>query len=249
MHWTLVFSAGFVDTGGVYLLRTNYGLDSSWIHFIRLPVLVLIGYSFYFLYDKASTRISLFVIALTGSSVILLLLPDLALGWQLSLHPRFLTPYYLGALLAVAYFLAAKTALLDVRKRRVWQAMTAIIIAAAILSCAISSRAETWWNKGVNNPHVARVINHTSRPLLIVGSEGPDLGNAVSLSNILDPKVRIRLLADSNRLGIPDDANDVFLIKPSQRMRQRLERGSYRIEAAYDNELWRLTKSRNLVDR
>lgn len=241
-RWVLAFSSGLIDTGGIYVLKANYGVDSSWIHLIRLPVLLLTGYSLYFLYHKAPIQIWLFVLALTGSSVIPLLLPDLILGWQLSVHPRFLTPYYLGALLAVAYFLAAKMVSPDVSKRRVWQAVTVVIISGAVVSCAISFHAETWWNKGTSNPQIARLINQTSRPLLIVPSGGGNFADVLSLSNILDPKVRIRSIADSNRLEIPDDSSDVFLINPTERVRQRLERGGYRIEAAYDSELWRLTK-------
>jgi len=241
-RWTLVFSSGFIDTGGVDVLRVNYGLDNTWIHLIRLPVLALIGYSFYVLYRKSSTRISLFVLALTGSSVLPLLLVDLAFGWQLSIHPRLITPYYLGALLAVAYCLAAGTTSQDVAKRRIWQAITVIIVSGGVVSCAISAHAETWWNKAAINPAVARAINQTSRPLLLADSPGPDLFNAVSLSSILDPKVRIRLIVDSNSLEIPDDCSEIFLINPTEGLRQRLERAGYRIEARYNSELWRVTK-------
>jgi uncharacterized membrane protein len=241
-RWTLAFTSGLIDTGGTYVLKANYGVDSSWIHLIRLPVLFLTGYSVYFLYRKAPIRIWLFVLALTASSVIPLLLPDLILGWQLSTHPRFITPYYLGALLAVAYFLAAKTISSDVSKRRVWQAITVLIISSGVISCAISSYAETWWNKGASNPQVARAINQATRPLLIVASEGLNFVNVVSLSNTLDPKVRIRLIDDSNRLEIPDGFTDAFLINPPERLRQRFERGGYRIEATHLSELWQLTK-------
>jgi uncharacterized membrane protein len=241
-RWTLVFSSGFIDTGGTYVLKANYGLDTSWIHLVRLPILFLTAYSLFFIYHKASTRIWTFVFALTGSSVIPLLLPDLILGWQMSAHPRFLTPYYLGALLSVAYLLAAKMVSPDVSQRKLWKSITVVIIVSGIVSCAISSDAETWWNKGTSNPQVARIINQATRPLLISTSDGRSLVNVFSLIHVLDPKVRIRVIADSNRLEIPEDSTDVFLINPPELLRQRFERGGYRMEPAHVSELWHLTK-------
>ena len=240
-RWTVVFSSGFIDTGGVDVLKANYGFDSSWIHLIRLPVLFLIAYSFYFMYLHAPQRIWLFVLALTGATVIPLILADLTLGWQVSAHPRYLTPYYLGALLCVAYLLAVKIGSPDVSQQRIWRLVAILIVSSGIVSCAISLPAETWWNKEGSNPQIARIINQATRPVLIA-AEGGSFVNAFSLIRLLAPDVRIRLIAHSNRLEIPDDSSNVFLISPTERVRQRLERTGYRIEAVNDSDLQRVKR-------
>ncbi len=239
-RWTVVFSSGFIDPSGTYVTTANY-LDSSWVDLIRLPVLLLIGYSLFFVYHKASNQVWPFVLALTGSAAIPLVLSDLTLGWQISAHPRFLTPYYLGVLLSVAYFLVAKMTSPDACRRRIWQIITITIIAGEVVSCAISAFAETWWNKGRSNPQVARLINQATRPLLIGASDWPSFANILTLSNVLDPKVRIRLLTDSGGLEIPDGFSDIFLISPSEPLRQRLEQGGYQIESTQVSELRHLT--------
>ena len=237
--WPFVFNVGFVDTSWIYVLRASYGADTSWVYLLQLPALLLIGYSLFFIYQKAANRIWLFVLALIGSSVMPLLLSDLTLGWQISTLPRFLTPYYLGGLLSVAYLLSAKTLAPDLSQRRLWKAISVIAIASGVVSCAIISQAETWWNKGFSNPQLARVINQYHRPLLIAPLD--TFVDVLSLTNVLDPKVRIRMVADPKKLIIPDGFSDIFLIS-SERNRQWLERSSYRIEAVYGSELWRVTK-------
>jgi uncharacterized membrane protein len=243
-RWTVVFSSVSIDTAGALVLNTKYGLDNSWIRLIRLPVLVLIGYSLYFLYHKSSTRIWLFVFTLSGTSVIGLIFSDLTLGWQTSGHPQFLSSYYLAILLSVAYLLATQIVSPKVSKRRVWQTITVILIASGVASCALRSRAATWWNKDAayGSPQVARLINQSTHPLLIATSDSRSIINVFLLSNVLDPRVRILLIADSNELKIRDDFTDVFLLNPNERLRQRLERGDYRIEATHVSELWRLAK-------
>ena len=241
-RWTFVFSNVFMDTGTSDILKMTYGIDSLWIHLIRLPVLLLIGYSLYFLYREASSRITLFVFALAGSSLVPLIFPDLILGWQLSNHPRFLIPYYLSALLSVAYLLTAKC-LLQKPDRRAWQAITVIVVCGGVVSCALSFHAETWWNKGGTTPQLARIINQAARPLLISAFDTGSLVNVSSLSSLLAQRVRIRVVTDSNELQIPDDGTDVFLIDPPESLRQRFAGSGYRLEPAYATQLWRLTKT------
>ena len=171
-----------------------------------------------------------------------LLVPDLVLGWQGSEHPRFLSPFYLGTLLSVAYLLGTKMLSPNVSEQLRWRVITASIIFSGILSCLIISYADTWWSKGSVNPQVASVINQATNPFLIVSSDGPSLFHLLSLSNLLDPNVRIRLIDMSKMSVIPEGLTDMFLINPPEQLRQRLEGGAYRIEAAHVGKLWRLEK-------
>ena len=120
--------------------------------------------------------------------------------------------------------------------------MTAAIIFSGILSCLVISYAETWWSKGSVNPRVASVINQATHPLLIVSSDGPSLFHLLSLSNLLHPNVRIRLVDKTTMSVIPEGLADVFLINPPEELRQRLEKSDYQLEAARARTLWRLTK-------
>jgi len=77
---------------------------------------------------------------------------------------------------------------------------------------------------------------------LIATSDGRSLINLFSLSYVLDPKVRIRLIDYSNGLKIPDGFTDVFLIDPPEQLREKLEKqGDYRIEVAHPM-FWHVTK-------
>src|SRR5262249_17257166 len=141
--------------------------------------------------------------------------------------------------LSVAYLLSVKMLSPDLSQQRLWKAITVITIVSGVVSCAIISQAETWWNKGFSSPQLARVINRYDRPLLIAPLD--TFVDLLSLTKLLDPKVRIRMAADPKELIIPDGFSDVFLIG-SERNRQWLERSNYRIEAVYASELWRITK-------
>jgi uncharacterized membrane protein len=246
LRWSLVFSSGLIDTGGTAVLKATYDLDTSWIHLIRLPVLLLIGYSLVFICKKAPRRTSLFVFALTGSSVLPLLVPDLAWRWQGSAHPRFLTPFYLATLLSVAYLLGTKMLSPSISERVRWRAVTAVTFFSAILSCLAISYADTWWNKGQVNPRAASLINQTTQPLLIVSFEWPSLFHLLSLSNSLDPNVSVRLTEQSKIPTIPEKLENVFLLNPSENLRQILEQSNYRLEAAPARPLWRLIKKHNV---
>ena len=121
----------------------------------------------------------------------------------------------------------------------------ALLIGGGIVSYAISSSAEVWWNKASsrNIPEVARIINRSSRPLVVSDSSGLNPGNVISLSHLLDPEVRLRLVIDSELPTIPDGFSDVFLFNPSEFLRRKLEE-NYRIEPVYKSELWRLGQKR-----
>jgi len=242
-RWNLVFSLALLDTGGTSVLKIGYDLHSRWIHLIRLPVLLLIGYSLFFTYKKAPKRIWLLVFTLTGSAVLPLLAPDLVLAWQGTSHPRFLSPFYLGTLLSVGYLLEAKISSGNFSQRFTWRVITAATFFSAILSCLMISYADTWWNKGQVNPRVASVINQAAHPLLIIATDGPSLFHLLSLTNLLDPQIRIRLVQESGTPAIPDGFTDVFLINPPEKLRQGLVKSNYRLEGSGVDTLWRLGKA------
>jgi uncharacterized membrane protein len=152
----------------------------------------------------------------------------------------------LGSLPAVAYLLAAQFASQSASQRRVWQTIAIILISGGVVSCALISRVETWWNKGgaENSPQVARLISRSSRPLLVATADSAGFFTVSSLSHSLDPKVSIQWITDPNTPQISDRFTEVFLSNPPDHLRQSFENnGNYRMERVLiSSNLWRLTR-------
>ena len=238
-RWVISFSAVFLD------LSCDFEHPLKHLH--RLPVLILDCYALYFLYRRSPERVWLMPFTLIGIPGLTLMLPDLVLGGRYLSSQRFLLPCYLGIQLAVAYLLATQTLATRPAPRRTWQTVFAALIVSGIVSCAISSQADTWWNKtllSMYHPQAARLINGAPRPLLISDDSGSNPRNVVALCYLLDPKVRLRLVSDNTELQVPAHFSDVFLFRPSARLREKLERDKgYRVEAVDPlSGLWRLVK-------
>ena len=162
---------------------------------------------------------------------------------------------YLGIPLAVAYLLATQIAspATNLRQQKIWQLVLIVIITGSILSCAVSSQAEFWWNKSPDkhryNPQVAAIVNSATQPLLI-----SDNSTAISssfacrilaLSYLLSPKVKLQLVVAPNIPQIPDGFSDVFVFSPDQALRQGIEKQDYTAELVFQRDnfwLWKLAK-------
>lgn len=218
-------------------------------------ILVLVGYSIYFLCRTTPKQTWLFILTLIGPTALALILPDLILGGQRATVARYLIPCYLGIQLAIAYLFATKisNSYLNIWRQKLWQIITIALISGGILSCTLSSQAEIWWNKShsknVHNPQVARIINQANHPLVISDSSP---SSALSLSYLLDPKVRFQLVLEPNIPKICDGFSDVFLFNASNALQYRLQKElNYKIEPIYLSSskfgqpgrgLWRLEK-------
>ena len=232
-------------------------LVEGWIHNIRhifysnlgiglnlSPlILILVGYSLYFLCRETKKQVWLFVLTLIAITALALILPDLVLGGQRSNVARYLTPCYLGIQLAVAYLLATKITLIYLKwQQKLWQVTMLALICCGVVSCGISSQAESEWNKASDNsiPPIARIINQYPHPL-VVGDASPlhllassgdsSVQHLLSLSFLLEPKVRLQLITEPNTPTFSKSFSDVFLFNPSQALRHRLEKKqNYNIE-------------------
>ena len=240
-YWFYNFGSVFLDTEGY-----PYGMRSPLIDLISLSILALAAYSMYFLCRRTQKRTWFFVLTLTASTFVPLVLGDVIWGGRRSTVARYLIPSYLGLQLALAYLLAARIHSANFAQRMSWRAILAVVIGAGIVSAAISSQAETWWNKAGSNhvPEVARIINKFSRPLVISDRYGLNPGNLMSLSYRLGPKIRLRLVDCPNVPTIPDGFSDILLFNPSECLRLKLEADEKSmIEAIYAHGmLWRLTR-------
>jgi uncharacterized membrane protein len=225
-----------------------------------LFLLILVSYSFYFLIRHTPKRTWLFIVTLVGVPAIALILPDLIFGGNRSTL-RFLTPLILGIQLAVAYPIATKiTQQREWKEYKIWQILTIILLSCGILSCAVSSQTEVWWNKHLNvsNPAIADIINQAPHPLLISDAQ---MAYILTFSYLLDPKVKLMIqprcyTCNLNSLlavkpyipQIPDEFTDVFLYKPTpspQWSDELKKQQTYKLELIYtnpDDQLWKLAK-------
>jgi uncharacterized membrane protein len=220
--------------------------DSGNPFILNLILAILVGYSIYFLYYTAPKRAWLFILILIGATTLPLILPDVIKGGVRSTIPRYLFPCFLGIQLAVAYLLATKITSPSFRQRRLWQIIMVVLLSSGVISCIISSQAKIGWLKdnSLSNPQVAYIINKASRPLLISNDNGSNPGNIISLSYLLEPKVRFRLVTTANLPQIPDNFSDIFLFDgdSSKKWRSRLENEeNYKLEPILE-VLWRLKR-------
>ncbi|MBW4493397.1 MAG: glycosyltransferase family 39 protein [Oscillatoria princeps RMCB-10] len=141
------------------------------------------------------------------------------------------------------------------RRRRMWRLVAVALIAGGVLSCAVSSQAQFWWNKSPSknqyNPQIAEIVNRAEKPLLISDSSRA-LGDCfacriLGLSYLLDPKVKLLLVVEPNIPKIPDGFSDVFLFSPSDGLRAGLERErNCKTQLVFQRHnfwLWKVVKS------
>ncbi len=241
--WGFNFSAIFLDTDHSIKFVEQYDFSVLLSYSIRVLMLIMALYSIYFLYSKTPKRGRLFVLPMIVVSFLGLALPDLLLGGMKSGGGnRYLAPSYLGIQLAVAYLLSTKMNCGHLARRTIWQAITAFVIVCGIVSCTISSQAETWWTKPISyyNPRVARIINQEQHPLVVVVA----MDDLLSLSHLLDPKVRICVVTNYDIIQISEGFSDVFVFKPSPLLRKKFETNDNFIMKEVDTrgKLWRLAK-------
>ncbi len=249
--WTRNITRTFLDTdpaGGVI----EFGFNNQWTEFIRLTlvgmILFLSGYAIYFLCRNTGKQVWLFVLTLLGVTALPFIARDLISGGGLSGSTRHLVAVYLGIQLAIAYLLATKISLpsRSAKVQKIWQFVLVAVVSSGVISCAISSQQEIWWNKALSqteyNPKVAQIINKTAHPLLISNEK---LNFFLPLTYALEPKVRLQLVVKPNVPQIPDGFSDVFLYRSSQKLKNALKTQNYKIEPVDkrgDVWLWKRVK-------
>ncbi|MCC5657399.1 glycosyltransferase family 39 protein [Nostoc sp. XA010] len=228
-------------------------LDNPLNYLITALFLILVGYSICFLCLTTNYKVWFFIITLIVVPALPLILSS-ADGIQLSTEPYFV-PSYLGIQVTVAYLLATQIYNESVPRRSIWQIIMTLVIIGGLISSKVSSQAETWWNKGTSygNPQVAQVINQTSSPLLISDALGNNYGNVLSLSYLLEPKVRFLLINNPKTPTIPNGFTDVFLLNPSDTWRETIEKNyKLKTDIVYSDQyysVWKLAKSPKLRRR
>lgn len=218
-------------------------------------VLALAGYAIYFLCRNTPKQVWLFVVILWGATALPLIIPALIMGARW-ITPRYLIPCYLSIQLAVTYLLATQVTQFSAStwRKKFWQLVTVSLLSGGVLSCAVSSQAETWWSKHISYyiPQMADTINQANHPFLIGSCSGPwPVGNKIALSRLLEPKVRMKFVREPDVPQIPAGYSDLFLFDAfSKPLGSQLEKKqNYKLEtidpAAINSrfvQLWKLVK-------
>jgi uncharacterized membrane protein len=240
--WAGDFGRSFIDSGFMgpdFSSNRHLGFFALLIA-LNLVVAGMVLYSLWFLWRNASNRVWLFVFILIGSASLPLIVADLVLGWHLSTAGRYLLPAYLGIQLAVSYLLAATMLVTSsVWHRRIWQQAGMLLALGGVISCLFMSQAAVWWNRShvYHNPSIARIINRSSQALLI--NEGTAMEDLFSLSYLLKTGTRLQLVGNTAP-EIADTDRDIFLFRPSEALRKKLEK-SYSLELVHPRGgLWQL---------
>ncbi len=167
-----------------------------------------------------------------------LLSPDLLLGGRRTLESRYLMPVFLASELLLV------GALNDywnggVRSRWVGIVLVVLLSIAGLLSQWHILQADTWWTKSYSagNAELARMINRTERPVVLVDVGDANLGEVISLSYLLDEKVRLRIQTDYTAYDPPADATALFALTPGASLKRTLD-PDYRFERLSGSWQW-----------
>ncbi|MEW5858946.1 MAG: glycosyltransferase family 39 protein [Cyanobacteriota bacterium] len=250
--WLISLSRAFfdLDRGWCFGLESSYcryplSLRDPLIYWI-FPLVIFVGYSIYFLCRKTPQQTWLFILSLVGVTALATILPDIVLGGQRSAMTRYFIPCLLGLQLAVAYCLAVKTNFLyeSIWQQKLWQFCMVVLFSIGILSCAVSSQAEAWWNKIHNYDTfpISRIINKAERPLLLYrfsNKFGTNGNYVMPLAHLLAPKTQIMFLFQDDEIPkIPDGFSDIFVIKPTKKFQNSIkEHQDYAIKLVYDSKV------------
>ncbi len=241
-QWGFNYSSVFFDAGyaAKYVEGLNLAVAISYL--IRVLALLLTAYSIYYLCIKTELRTLLFILALIIIPFIALAFPDLLFGGTRSGNGyRFLIPSYLGVQMAIAFLLASKISCLSHKKRLIWQAIASLLIVSGIVSCTMSSRAESWWTKPNDYwiPQIARKINNAHKPLLIV--DRGSARNLLRLTHRLKPDVDLLIVEINSEFEIPGEHTDVFIYEYSPSKQEVIPKISrHSLEEVDKHGLWKI---------
>jgi uncharacterized membrane protein len=231
--WTLSFTSLFMDL--------DFGFNNPWTFLTRVPFVLLILGAFYILCRTTPRRSWLFIITSVFVPFLLLVIPDLVLGGKRSAVSRYLISCYPGIQLAVAYLLVR-----GLRTGKIfWQGVGAIVLVGSLISVSTSALAETWWSKDLSyeNAAVASLVNAAPNPVLVsdIGDDFTNTGDLISLSDRLQDKVRLYLMARPANFDPVAKESDIILFRPSNTMRAAIAQKGGKLQVISESgRLWRL---------
>ena len=177
---------------------------------IATAFLIFIILTLVYLYRYTRPNIYLLIICLIIIPALGLILPDLIQGGQKSTMTRYFIPSILGIQVSIAYWLGRDKFF----SSKIRMGILSLFVILGIVSCTISSQANTWWNKvvGYDNAVIANIINQYEKPLIISNNRDINIGSLISLSYLLEDKVRLLLTTTENIPIVKQDGFSEVLI-------------------------------------
>ncbi len=224
-QWLLGICSPFFDRGDLKFFRVigdaEVGQITYWPYLLLLTG--LLG-SLVYLYRHAPRHASILLLCIIGGPVLWLLLPDLLLGGQRSITPRYWLAAYSALSIALAYvfaqLLSRPASLRQFRELAapsrlgayLWPGLLAVMFTLQLSSCLNILQASTWWSKyPYDFPEVAAAINAVDRPLVISDQTGANPGYLISLSYMIKPGVDLQLVQSPELAPLPEGYDAVFL--------------------------------------
>ena len=238
--WILSFTSVLVDI--------NFDFNSIQMYLLRLPFVILIVVALFKISQETNRKTRLFIWTSILVPFFMLALPDVLLGGGRSGVTRFLISCFPGVQLSIAYLFSThiknnKNSLID--GEIFWRSLLAIVFTFSLISISMSANAQSWWHQipSSENPQIVQQLNKNKSATLIVdrGSDYTNLGNIISLSYELNPDIKLFMVnAEPNLLLLPIGPR-VFILNPSQKLRQRIESQNYQLEKVdQQSQLWEL---------
>jgi uncharacterized membrane protein len=209
---------------------------------VLVALVLLSGYSVYFLWRNASRRQAAFVLTLAGTVCLSLSALDLITGSSRALVPRYLFPSLVGLQIALAYLLATRTSDSSLwRNRTPWRWGLGLLLTLGLASCVMIVRADVWWNKDPENyvQSASRLINQANNPLVVSDAW---FVQVLSLEHQLRPGVRYQLTVEPAVPDLRDDASTLFAFRPSAHLREELGKRFFMERVDGPADLWRLSR-------
>ena len=240
----------------IFLLTKYIYLDWTTIigALVAIAILSISIYSLYYLIKQENEKQWLYIICLMLSLPLPLLITDIINQGQSSTAPRYLIPLQLGILIAVAYTIASKLN----SNKQFWQFITVAFIVLGIYSNIRNFNLSPFYQKGrnVNNTAIAKIINdYNSSESTLVIVESREAMDLVSLAYSLIPEVKYKVInTETNLTSYINQFNNVYLLKPTLELKQRLKReSSIKLQQVYKShvysedefplDLWRLNEN------
>lgn len=238
--WILNFSCLFTDF--------FVGLDNPFTYLYRLFFIVIIFSSFWILCHQVNRRKFVFILMLSLTPFLILLIPDLLTGSFRTVVTRYLIPCYPGIQIAVAYYLSHQL----LKNSKIGKLILIFFLTNGILFCTLITFSETSWTKvpSYYNAETAKKMNQVLSPLVISnkGDDWTNLGELISLSYIVNKDTQFFLTSDPPNLeklekGLKTSTSPLLVFKPSQKLKSSLENLNYRLENIFVlGSLYRLSE-------
>ena len=216
--WGLNISTNFADI----FLDINH--ISNYV--FPLAFALLLAYAIYFLIKTTEQKVWLLLIVLLLSPVVYPIIPDIFMGTIVSYVSRYFIPWYVAIPIIFAYLISQKIIHNSIKKQLLWQAVFLGIITLSIISCTVSSQADTWWNKaslGNRTIQVAKIINQGVKPLVVADLNQGNFGDAIALSHRVNPQTKFQLITTPEMLAIPPGFSNIFFYNPADNLINKIK--------------------------